>query len=34
MVQYKYLVSRTFSTGAGSGEQGIEKMIDIYIPLS
>jgi len=25
MVQYKYLVSRPFSKGAGSGEQGIEK---------
>ena len=25
MVQYKYLVSRPFSKGVGSGEQGIEK---------
>lgn len=34
MVQYNYLVSRPFSKGAGSGEQGIEKKIGIYTPLS
>ena len=32
MVQYKYLVSRPFSKGVGSGEQGIEKRRLVFIP--